>query len=260
MKKPVVAQEVDHEGDSGNSRSNGRGRSGDNEGPGSTDKRRPKSRGGNLKKKVRNGDPEDGKPSSRDPEERKPSPRDPKEGKPSPPRVCRFYVTNSRCKYGDKCRYVHPEMLLNTKERRGVGDTQKVLCADDASAKLASQEDSQHSKQQVEGIMGRSGGEDAHKPLPRQTPVKTTPQDTREGHSEPQQLVKARERKDMQERHAPTKALTNATPQAYSKDSHGPPPLTLASFIGGRTHVQRPQRSGRSKELSSNSLREVSIN
>ena len=280
-------------------------------GPVSTDRRRPQSRGRNLKRKARDsGDPE--------------------EGKPVPPRVCRFYVANSRCKFGDKCRYVHPEILPNMEGKSGEGDTPKDPPADDVSVKLASKEEDAHSKQQVEDITGRSGGEDKplprktpvktttqdirerhsgqqegirgrsgrenvhkslprptpektatqgireghsrrqkdirgrsggeNKPLPRKTPVKTTTQDIQEGHSE-QQQTKARERKDTQERHVPTKAPpAKGTPQTYSKDSHGahnPPPLTLASFLGERTHVQRPQRSGRNKELSSNSLREV---
>ena len=41
-----------------------------------------------------------------------------------------------------------------------------------------------------------------------------------------------------------------------SNTSHNPPPLTLASFIGGRGHMTRPRRE-KQKELSNDHLREV---
>lgn len=36
-----------------------------------------------------------------------------------------------------------------------------------------------------------------------------------------------------------------------------PPPLTLGSFIGGRSHVQRPHKASQSKKVNNTSLREV---
>ena len=44
---------------------------------------------------------------------------------------------------------------------------------------------------------------------------------------------------------------------AWYTSSRNPPPLTLASFIGGRAHVQRPQRKKQSQKNDSRSLREV---
>ena len=46
------------------------------------------------------------------------------------------------------------------------------------------------------------------------------------------------------------------TQQAIEPDQHHPPPLTLASFIGSRPHVQRPRRVNQSNSASC--LRDVS--
>lgn len=99
-------------------------------------------------------------------------------------RVCRFYLVNSHCKYGDKCRYVH-----SSQDRMVRKDT----------------------------VNERNN--EVQKGLPLQ-----------------QDLGR----------------------EQFSS-SRNPPPLTLASFIGGRTHVQRPHKVNPSPKKSS-TLREVKIN
>ena len=55
----------------------------------------------------------------------------------------------------------------------------------------------------------------------------------------------------------PPPKLDEAKVVESTKDSqHHPPPLTLASFIGGRPHIQRPRKTNQSN--TNNSLREVS--
>ena len=130
-------------------------------------------------------------------------------------RTCRFYLMNSHCKYGDRCRYSHFPQDRTIKE-------------ENESLNEISDREVQTQKPE------RKPNESVHQSTPQ--PSSHMYESSRQRSSQP--------------------TIPGEGPR--QSDSQNPPPLTLASFIGGRAHVQRSHKSSRSQKGSStDTLREV---
>lgn len=174
------------------------------------------------------------------------------------PRVCRFYLLNSRCKYGDKCRYIHSAQEITGKEAPNEGknkvkrdcEMQKRHEICEGHEMLRGHE--VHNRQEVREKVQE--GQEVQKGCEMLQKGRKV-QESHEG-KEGQQVQGGCEGHKGQPR--PRNRVENERYQQSS--SRNPPPLTLASFIGGRTHVQRPRKAHRNqKESSGSALREVSL-
>lgn len=148
--------------------------------------------------------------------------------------VCHFYLRNSRCKYGDKCKFVHSGRSVRP-----------VFDEHDHGNDLKDSKDHKSKKSSVCHFYLKnswckfgdnckfihSGSEEAkeeEKSLPKDVHVKRASSDSDKG--------------------------------CQYSDTHNPPPLTLASFMTARTHVRRPHKASQGqKEVDSGSLRDVRI-
>ena len=138
-------------------------------------------------------------------------------------RICRFYLMNSRCRFGDKCRYIHTEKLEERELLDKKKDEQKSSVKDHSK-------DSQYSSSQ-NSFPERKG---------RQRAVQSV--GTEKTHQDSEDLPPQRSGRE----------------SSQHTGSRNPPPLTLASFLH-RKPVQRPHKasSRTQKDSSSKSLREV---
>ena len=156
--------------------------------------------------------------------------------------VCRFYV-NSFCKYGSKCRYKHVGKVQDQGQTTLQNDEGKNC---PASPPRTSQHVCQTSSQPVGETSPLKVG------LTSQQTCETSPQEMhttslREVHETTRQV-----------RRQPVQS--GKTRYADNEKPRVPPPLTLASFIKSRPHVQRPQKATKGqKEADANSFREVCI-
>lgn len=221
--------------------------------------------------------------------------------------VCRFFVQNSRCKFGDKCRYLHPQGQCTL---AGTGGHISPLDAKKSSPKHSGLrgDSTQHTAEETQKANSKS-------PLPKRTSTqeakkssrarrkdsdRNNANDTQSNHSRVSALKQSSPLETKKPRHYShertdsgqnsAKETRNTSSQGHSQDrapsldtaksssrysqaqvkaesvrntgkvtqsasSRNPPPLTLASFIGGRTHVQRPHKVNQGQK--DGSLREV---
>lgn len=127
-------------------------------------------------------------------------------------RICRFYLINSHCKYGDRCKYVHSSHDRAVKEGR---DHLKEM--------------NSHEKRRQKSE--RKPIESVPWSIPQPSPHLY--ESSRQGNA---QLITS----------------------SKGVQQSNPPPLTLASFIGGRAHVQRSHKSDQSQKCT-DTLREVCV-
>lgn len=162
----------------------------------------------------------------------------------STPRVCRFYLGHyqSHCRYGDKCRYAHTSQdrivrggrALNEGNKHEARKGQPIADERPTTTETLQQSSSRpiESSRQSTSRPIESSRQSSSQPIERSQ--QSTSQSSRQSSSQPIE-------------------------SSQKSSSRNPPPLTLASFIGGRPHVQRPHKSSRSqKESSTDTLREVS--
>jgi hypothetical protein len=241
--------------------------------------------------------------------------------------VCRFYLLNSRCKFGDRCRYAHILRDRAVKEKSDVVSNEAECAQDEKQSSLRQdgilqlsdpkhKDGSWQSNSRQDGLSGNHSSQQTnyhHEKKPHNSRLRqgdssqqctphheNNPRLRQSGSSQQsnphhennsrlrqggssQQTNSHHENKPHSSRwrqgdssqqsnpHHENKphssrlrqgGSSQSTPQpresSRDSDSRNPPPLTLASFIGGRTHVQRPHKASRgTQKNSAAALREV---